>query len=144
MLASHQAPSFAIRLEAGFASLVRIEPEAGASTHGGDGNHIPSVLRHDVGDKKVQVVSGVGDFVTAGLHGVTPVTLLIGGLDLHPPAFGPAVDDEVKGSAVAPWFSDFEAEADGLAEECGFGGFTAAFGSAAFGKAAGRVGVGGD
>ena len=136
-LAGHQAPGFAITLEAGFASLVRIEPEAGASVDGGDGENVPGVLRHDVSHEKVDVVLGVSDFVSAGFYGVAAVALLIRGLHLHPPAFWPAVHNEIEGGAVSPRFRDFEAEADGFAEKCGFGGFSAAFGGAAFGKAAG-------
>jgi hypothetical protein len=135
-LAGHQAPGFAITLEAGFASLVGIEPEAGASVDGGDGENVPGVLRHDVSYEKVDVVSGVRDFVSAGLDGIAAVALLISRLHLHPPAFRAAVHDEVKGGAVSPGLGDLKAKADGFAEECGFGGFTAAFGSTTFGKTA--------
>jgi len=130
----HQAPGLAVFFVARHPPFAR-----GKEFHGANGaeyhnrHHIPNVLRHDVGDKKVDVRSGVGSAldVAAGMEAVSILAVAVRRLHLHAPGTGAVVEDEIVAVALSPGLGDGEAEGGGFVEEGGFGDLSAALGGQA-------------
>ena len=95
-----------------------------------NGEYVPEIEGHDVGDEKVDVVGSVDRVVVAAasMEGVAAVlTSRVCGLNLDAVEVSAGLDDEIVRVAVAPGFGDAESEAGGFVKKGGFGEFAAAF-----------------
>ena len=115
-----EVPGFAVFFPAGsLADGVRIEAEAFVGGEGFYGQDVPDVEGQDVGDQDVDVVSGVDDFAFAvdavdGLDVVAAGAEDFGAFDLHAPATGAGVEDEVVALAVSPGLGKVKAQGFGF------------------------------
>ena len=129
----HEAPGVAVALEVGSAvGSVGIEIKIDVSGEGGDGNDVPGIARHDVGDEEIDFVGSVGltsgdTVAVAGLNIISIATVRgrTSGLDLHAPEMAAGVEDEVIGLKLAVRFGDSETEVGGLVHEREFGDLSA-------------------
>ena len=114
---SHQAPRLAIDFEARLAPGMRIKPQPDTPIQSLDRDHIPCILRHNVGHDEIDVFFCVGGAIAGSSHLVTPVEVRLGGLNLYPPAARAGVHNEVKLRAVSPGFGYIESKVRSLAKE---------------------------
>src|ERR1041384_6658335 len=85
-----QVPGFAVDFEAGaFLTPMRVEPEIFSSGEGLYWDYVPEIEGDDVGDDYVDFAFGERDHlvfdVDVGVDGVSAMTLIGGGADLHAP-----------------------------------------------------------
>ena len=92
--------------------------------------HIPKVLRNNVGNQEVNFFSGVdtAGVASTGVNAIGAVAHAGRGLDLDARETAGKVEDEIVAVAVAPGFGDAESEAGGFVEEGGFGDLSATLG----------------
>ena len=115
--AGHEAPGFAVFLEAGHPAAAGREHFHGACPgEEADGEHVPDVVVDNVADNELDVPRGVATAVdvATGVEGVSVDSAGVGGLGLDAPGAMSVVEDEVVAIALSPGFGDGEAEGGGL------------------------------
>ena len=96
-----------------------------------DGDDVPEVDGHEVGDEYVNFRGGVHRLLgvaAACMQIVVTVVMVASGFDLNTPEAVAGVEDEVVAFAIAPGLGDTKAEAGGFVKESEFGDFAATFG----------------
>ncbi len=125
-----EAPGFPVFFEqgAGLTAGVGVEADAFAVSDGLDGDDVPEVFGHDVGDEKINFGGGIDLAVgSGGFDAVAGLRVASGGFDLHAEEAAVEFDDRIVAIAVSPGKADAKAEMGSAGEEGGLSGFSATF-----------------